>query len=67
MKLLFVLDIVDHPYAANPQLARRVMAELAGLGHTVHLLELTGGPGTSPWAPGPGCAPSGCPLPMRPS
>ena len=54
MKLLFVLDIVDHPYAANPQLARRVMAELAGLGHTVHLLELTGGPGTSPWAPGPG-------------
>lgn len=53
MKLLLIVDRVDHPYAPNPRLAARVAAELARAGHTLHLLELTDGAGAplpAPWA-----------------
>ena len=53
MKLLLIVDRVDHPNAPNPRLAARVAAELARAGHTLHLLELTDGasaPLPAPWA-----------------
>lgn len=43
MRFLFVLDSVEAPAAVNPQLGRRLAAELARRGHTVHLLELWDG------------------------
>lgn len=48
MKLLFVLDSVDNPTAANAILARRVGALLAQKGHNVHFLELYDGKNTPP-------------------
>ncbi len=54
MKLLLVLDGVDYPTAANPQLALRAAGALAGAGHTVHLLYLEDG---RPPLPPP---PAGC-------
>lgn len=54
MKLLFVLDGVDYPTAANPQLALRTAGALAKAGHTVHLLYLEDG--RTPLPPPPaGC------------
>lgn len=54
MKLLLVLDGVDYPTAANPQLALRAAGALAGAGHTVHLLYLEDG--RTPLPPPPaGC------------
>lgn len=43
MKLLLVLDGVDYPTAANPQLSLRAAGALAEAGHTVHLLYLEDG------------------------
>lgn len=43
MKFLFVLDSVEAPQAVNPQLGRRLAAQLAKMGHAVHLLELWDG------------------------
>lgn len=54
MKLLLVLDGVDYPTAANPQLALRAAGALAKAGHTVHLLYLEDG--RTPLPPPPaGC------------
>lgn len=54
MKLLFVLDGVDYPTAANPQLALRAAGALAKAGHTAHLLYLEDG--RTPLPPPPeGC------------
>lgn len=54
MKLLLVLDGVDYPTAANPQLALRAAGALAEAGHTVHLLYLEDG--RTPLPPPPaGC------------
>ncbi|MDD4851425.1 MAG: hypothetical protein PHO10_12115, partial [Gemmiger sp.] len=43
MTFLFVLDSVEFPHAVNPQLGRRLAAQLARFGHTVQLLELWDG------------------------
>ncbi len=43
MKLLFVLDQVEAPQAANPVLGRRLAAALLAAGHEVHLLEMWDG------------------------
>ena len=40
MKLLFLVDQVDYPFAPNPVLARRTAGQLAAMGHMVHLLFL---------------------------
>lgn len=54
MKLLLVLDGVDYPTAANPQLALRTAGALAEAGHMVHLLYLEDG--RTPLPPPPaGC------------
>ena len=53
MKFLFVLDSVEAPQAVNPQLGRRLAAQLAAFGHTVQLLELWDGE-TPPPAPSAG-------------
>ncbi len=54
MKLLLVLDGVDYPTAANPQLSLRAAGALAEAGHTVHLLYLEDG--RTPLPPPPaGC------------
>lgn len=52
MRFLFILDSVEAPAAVNPQLGRRLAAELADLGHTVHLLELWDGQTPPPLTPG---------------
>ena len=43
MRVLLILDSVEFPAAANPQLGRRLAATLAEMGHEVHLLELWDG------------------------
>lgn len=60
MHFLLVLDSVEAPAAANPRLARRLAAQLAALGHRVHLLELWDGE-TPPPAP-----PAGVPCTLLP-
>lgn len=52
MRILFVLDSVEFPAAANPQLGRRLAGLLAGQGHQVHLLELWDGQTPPPETPG---------------
>ena len=54
MKLLFLVDQVDYPFAPNPVLARRTAGQLAAMGHMVHLLELYDGQ-TLPPDPPEGC------------
>lgn len=51
MRILIITDQVDYHNAINPLLARRVAGELAGMGHTVHLLELWDGEHPLPPAP----------------
>lgn len=53
MRLLFILDAVEIPAAANPRLGRRLAAALAAVGHEVTVLELWNGSDAPP--PVPGC------------
>ena len=52
MRLLFVLDAVEAPAAANPRLGRRLAAALAAAGHDVTVLELWDGRTPPPAVPG---------------
>ena len=52
MRILFVLDSVEAPAAANPRLGRRLAAALAAAGQEVHLLELWDGETPPPAAAG---------------
>lgn len=52
MRILFVLDSVEAPAAANPRLGRRLAEALALQGHTVELLELWDGTHAPPAVPG---------------
>ena len=52
MRVLLILDSVEFPAAANPQLGRRLAATLAEMGHEVHLLELWDGQTPPPAAAG---------------
>lgn len=52
MRILFVLDSVEAPAAANPRLGRRLAAALAQIGHSVTVLELWDGAHTPPKTPG---------------
>ena len=52
MRILFVLDSVEAPAAANPRLGRRLAAALAQIGHSVTVLELWDGAHTPPETPG---------------
>ena len=54
MRLLFVLDAVEAPAAANPRLGRRLAGALAAAGHDVTVLELWDG--CTPPPAVPGCA-----------
>ena len=54
MKLLFLIDQVDYPFAPNPVLARRAAGQMAAMGNMVHLLELYDGQ-TLPPDPPEGC------------
>ena len=54
MKLLFLVDQVDYPFAPNPVLARRAAGQMAAMGNMVHLLELYDGQ-TLPPDPPEGC------------
>ena len=40
MRFLLIVDSVESLQAVNPELGRRLAAELAEQGHQVHLLEL---------------------------
>lgn len=52
MRLLFVLDAVEAPAAANPRLGRRLAGALAAAGHDVTVLELWDGRTPPPAVPG---------------
>lgn len=58
MRFLLIVDSVEAPQAVNPELGRRLAAELAALGHQVHLLELWDGE-TPPPAPAGAGTPNG--------
>lgn len=52
MRILLILDSVEFPAAANPQLGRRLAAALAQKNQEVHLLELWDGETMPPAVPG---------------
>lgn len=52
MRILFVLDSVEAPAAANPRLGRRLAEALAALGQEVEILELWDGTHAPPAVPG---------------
>ena len=52
MRLLFILDAVEAPAAANPRLGRRLAGALAAAGHDVTVLELWDGRTPPPAVPG---------------
>ena len=58
MRFLLIVDSVESPQAVNPELGRRLAAELAEQGHQVHLLELWDGE-TPPPAPAGAGTPNG--------
>ena len=58
MRFLLIVDSVEAPQAINPELGRRLAAQLAELGHQVHLLELWDGE-TPPPAPAGAGTPNG--------
>lgn len=58
MRFLLIVDSVEAPQAVNPELGRRLAAELAEQGHQVHLLELWDGE-TPPPAPAGAGTPNG--------